>query len=115
MFKTIPEQTKYDIKSASNEIITTIYIVQEIGINKKQLLTEIRLLKNNIFRKLHDELFRMILIKTDELIMKQIKIEIDKFYLKYSELNDTLRKSMIENDNTFISMINHFLKMLIYV
>ena len=106
MFRTNSERTKYDSKSTSNEVITTNYIVQEIEKNKKQLLTEIRLSKNDTFRKLHDELFRMIMIKVDELIIEQVKIEIDKFYSENSELNDTLRKSMVENDNTLISMIN---------
>ena len=106
MFGTISKQTKYKSESKNGEVITTDFITKEIKKNKKQILAEIKLLKNTTFKKIHDEVIRMIMIKIDEFILEQVKIEIEKLYAKNIELNDTLRKSMVENDKTLVSMID---------
>ena len=78
MFSAAPKRIKYNNEQKSDEIITSSFISQEIIKNKKKILTEVELLKNNTLKKLRDEMFRIIMVQTDEFIEEQIKIEVDK-------------------------------------
>ena len=106
MFSTAPKHIKHSTRQKIDEIITSSFISQEIVKNKKKILTEVELLKNNTLKKLRDEMFRIIMIRINEFIIDQIKIEVDKLYLKNSELNIKLCKAMLSNDENIISMIN---------